>query len=168
MIPALLTGFGPRVLSWLLRLGFGGAVDKALDFMKARADRQTEEKRIRSMVTIETIRAEVAQHREDEQTKRHLASEGTTRQQAKMNHKVFWVIIVAALGPGVLNMWTLWVYNIFFWKDGIWPQPWAIAQYPPQAAVWVNMSIEWLFDPAGIGSTVGVATIAGRFTGKSS
>jgi hypothetical protein len=166
MFPAFLAGFGPKLLTFLLRLGFGGAVDKVLDLMEQRASTETERQRIRTQATIAAIQAGVNQYLAEQETRRQLAAEGTARQSRKMNYTVFWVIIVAALGPGVLTMWSLWAYNIFFWSDGIWPQDWSIAEFPPQSARWVNMSIEWLFDPYGVGSTVGTATLAGWVAGK--
>ena len=136
------------------KIGFG-----LLGFAKKQASEQTERLRIERGFDEAQVKASV-------DLAKTLATTGTDRQKAKMNSPVFWFIIVAALGPGVLNMWSLWLFNIFWWENGIWPQTWAIAAYPPQAAVWVNLSIEWLFDPVGLAVSVGTATGAGLATGR--
>lgn len=162
---SLFAGIGPAILSFVLKMGFGGIVDKTLSHMEAKANNQTERVRIRTQATIEHIRAGVANFHEEQETKRVAAREGTERQKAKMNFPVFWFIIVAALGPAIFTMWAIAIYNVFFWSNGVWPQGWAIAAFPPQTEVWVNMSINWLFDPVGLASTVGTATVAGLAAG---
>lgn len=154
------------ILGFILKLGFGGIVDKTLAHMEAKANSETERERIRSTVAIETIRAGVASYQAEQETRRALAAEGTTRQMGKMNFPVFWFIIIAALGPGVLTMWSLWAYNVFWWSGGMFPQTWAIAAFPPQSAAWVNLSIEWLFDPVGLASSVGTAAAGGLLVGR--
>ena len=162
---AFFASIGPAILSFVLKMGFGGIVDKALSHMEAKANNQTERVRIRTQATIEEIRAGVANFHEEQETIRVAAREGTERQKAKMNYPVFWFIIVAALGPGIFNMSAIAIYNVFFWENGVWPQDWSIAEFPPQSAVWVDLSIRWLFDPIGLASTVGTATAAGLAAG---
>lgn len=121
---------------------------------------------IESGVKIEEVKARATTAAEEHQTMRAFASEGTQRQALKMNFTVFWVIIVAALGPPVVMMWALAIYNVAFWENGIWPQSWSIAAFPPQAAVWVDKAIDWLFDPVGLGATIGTAGAAGWLTAR--
>ncbi|MFG1414075.1 hypothetical protein V5G24_23520 [Xanthobacter sp. VTT E-85241] len=52
----MLTTLFTTLLSWL----GGGVVDKILDALNKRVDAQTEDQRIRSQVTIEAIKSEVA------------------------------------------------------------------------------------------------------------
>jgi hypothetical protein len=155
----IVTAFVVGIFSFLLKIGFGGFVDKALAHMERQADNLTEQERIRANVTIEAARAAVLEVKAREETRRASIEAGTARQRAKMSFPVFWVLIVFALGPGVLNMMAIAIYNIFFWKNGVWPQGWSIAEFPPQSAVWVDLSIRWLFDPVGFATSV--ATAAG-------
>lgn len=87
------------------------------------------------------------------------------RQSAKMNQPVFWLIIVVMIGAPALIVWSVALYNILWWQHGIWPQPWAIADFPPSIKPWVQASIDWLYDPMGPPGTVVGAAIAGRLTG---
>lgn len=154
------------IVSLLLKFGFGGIVDKYLSHLEAKADTQTERQRIKTQERIASIKAAQTNHAEQQQTARANAKEGTERQKAKMNYTVFWFIIVAALGPGIFNLWGIVIYNYFFWENGVWPQDWSIAEFPPQAAVWVDLSMKWLFDPIGLPATVATATGAGYATRK--
>jgi hypothetical protein len=160
----MITKIFQMIITGALKLGFGGIVDKVLDHWQAQANNETERERIRSRATIEVIRAQVQAYREEQETHRKEVEEGTARQRAKMNYPVFWAIIVISLGPGVLNLWLIWLYNWLWWENGIWPQAWSIAQYPPQSAIWIDMSIRWLYDPVGFGTSLIGATIAGRAT----
>ena len=162
----MIASIAAGAVSFLLKLGFGGIVDKALSHLEARADNETERERIRAQTTVEAVRAEVDRIRAEQKTARHLASEGTARQQAKFSHPIFWVLVTAALGPGVLNLWMLWLYNFLWWSGGIFPQRWSIAAYPPQAAVWVDMSIRWLFDPVAMPVTIATAAAAALAAGR--
>lgn len=89
-----------------------------------------------------------------------------TLQTTKMNWPVFWVIIAVMIGAPAFTLWSVTLYNIFWWEHGIWPQEWAIAAYPPSVAPWVEMSIMWLYDPVGVPSTVAGAGFAAWLTGK--
>lgn len=137
-----------------------------LGFAEKRSSDGVRQFEIQTGLKVEEVKAKTEQLKDAQATIRALAGEGTERQKAKMNWPVFWVIITAALGPGVLMMWAVAIYNIFFWRNGLFPQSWEIAAFPPQSAAWVNMSIEWLFDPVGASSTVGTATAAGWITGR--
>ncbi len=71
------------------------------------------------------------------------------------------MLIAAALGPAIFHLTALSLYNVFFWENGVWPQAWSIAEYPPQAAVWIDMSIRWLFDPVSLATTIGASGAVG-------
>ncbi len=145
----------------LLGGGLVGTLTKALgQAHKDRLNAKNDHERIEKDKYIASLNADLAAEQERLKTERALAVEGTKRQLAKMNSPVFWGLIIATLGPAILTMWTMYFYNLFFWENGIWPQPWSVAEFPPQAAVWVNMSINWLFDPVGLSASVGVAGTA--------
>lgn len=87
-------------------------------------------------------------------------------QQAKMNWPVFWVLICGMMLWPFMTLGAITLYNIFWWENGIWPQPWEIAAYPPSVAHWVDASINWLYDPLGPPAGVGSALVAGLLTGR--
>ena len=80
-----------------------------------------------------------------------------------MNWAVFWWIIVAMMGPPLLMIWGVTIYNFLWWEHGIWPQTWSIADFPPSIKPWIQATIDWLYDPLGLTSGVGTALVAGRF-----
>ena len=130
-------------------------------YANKRADNATEQIRIQTGLDIAEVQAKAQVVQSAQETIRKLYEGGTERQKAKMNSKVFWFLILAAEGPGLFNLAMVAIYNVFFWKNGIWPQAWAIAEFPAQSAVWVNLSIEWLFDPVGQLTTVSSAGLGG-------
>lgn len=89
-----------------------------------------------------------------------------TLQTNKMNQPVFWLVIVIMMLPAAWQLWGVTLYNTFWHANGIWPQPWNIAAYPPSVAPWVNASIDWLYNPIGVPGTVASAWLAGRVTGR--
>lgn len=93
-------------------------------------------------------------------------TEGTNRQKFKMNYWVFWLILVLAFMPGLSTWLLLMVYNVLWWQNGIWPQQWSIAAFPPPYDRYVDMSMEWLFDPTKVAITTGTAAAGGYLAGK--
>lgn len=108
---------------------------------------------------------QVAMKKEDTAQLGAILSARGAAQQAKMNWPVFWVIITVMIGAPAWQIWGVTLYNTFWHANGIWPQPWNIAAYPPSVAPWVQASIDWLYDPLGAPSGVGAALIAGKLTG---
>lgn len=148
-----------------IKLLMGGASFLS-GFLQKQSDNALEAKRIQSNENIETMKAKVQAIVSYNDAITQLGAQGTQRQLAKFNHPVFWVLIVSALGPGILHVWVLTLYNWLWWKNGVWPQPWLIAEFPPQAAAWVDMSIRWLFDPVALPVTVGTAIAGGILAGR--
>lgn len=162
----MLSSIAISIVGMLVKFGFGNIVDKGFAHLERKADTLTEREKIRANMTIELARSAVAEVMAKEETKRHNATQGTERQKAKMNYPVFWVLIGCSLGPGIFNLIAIALYNVFWHQQGIWPQDWFIAEFPAQSAVWVDMSIRWLFDPYGFTISVGTATAAGKATAK--
>ncbi|GLQ09262.1 hypothetical protein GCM10007913_11940 [Devosia yakushimensis] len=129
-------------------------------------------------VRLEEIRAGSAAALAREDTQRILAviAAQNGRQAGKMNWPIFWIIILVMLGAPALSIWSVTLYNILWWENGLWPQVardgsgrlvgWLIADYPPSIKPWVQMSIEWLYDPMGAPTGIGAALIAGKLTSK--
>lgn len=93
-------------------------------------------------------------------------AEGTNRQKVKMNYWVFWLILGLAFMPGLSTWLLLMIYNVLWHQQGIWPQHWNIAAFPPPYDRYVDMSMEWLFDPVKFATTTGTAVVGGWVAGK--
>ncbi len=145
--------------AWLLKLATGDLLGRIVDVLtKSDAGRaKLEELRGRLAETVAT---------ESAATDRARISALNVRQAAKMIQPVFWLIIGVMMGPPALILWGVAVYNILWWQHGIWPQGWAIADFPASIKPWVEKSIDWLYDPIGAPSTVGAAAVASWLTGK--
>lgn len=139
-------GFFASFAAWIFSKATGDFLKK---FIAALA--KTDDGAIR----LEEIKAEL------EATKIEAA---VTRQVAKMNWPIFWVIIAIMMGPPALMLWAVGVYNILWWEHGIWPQTWSIADFPPSIKPWIEASITWLYDPLGPPLGVGTALVAGTVT----
>lgn len=140
------------MIGWLIgkimSLVSSGIVQRAIDVYNASQDRG---------VTLAQIGADVE----------HNATQARVALQTqKMNWPVFWIIIAVMLGAPAWQLWGVTLYNTFWHANGIWPQSWDIAAYPPSVAPWVNASIDWLYNPIGVPGTVASAWLAGRVTGR--
>jgi len=146
-------GLFASAVAWLLSKSTGDVIGKIVDRL-TRTDDGT--------VKLEDIRARSAEALAKEDTTQRLAAidAGNARQATKMNQPVFWIIICVMMGPPALILWGVAIYNVLFWDHGIWPQPWAIADFPASIKPWVEKSIDWLYDPIGAPSTVGAAALA--------
>lgn len=140
------------IAAWVLKFASGDLIGRVIDLLgKSDAGR----------AKLEEIAARAA----TEQARDRIAA-GTTRQAGKMSQPVFWVLICLMLGPPLLILWGVALYNVFWWQHGIWPQGWAIADFPPSIKPWVEKTIDWLFDPLGLPSVVGSAGAAGWLAGR--
>lgn len=135
---------GGWLVGQALRLSGSGVVQAAIDTYNRGQD---------SAVRLAEINAE---------TGAVLTQARTDRQRAKMNWPVFWVIICVMIGAPAFQLWWITLYNVFWHANGIWPQAWDIAAYPPSVEPWVRLSIEWLYDPIGAPGTVATALLAGK------
>ncbi len=136
-----------------------GLAERLLGWAEKRAESD-------SNIRIQELKARSGDFQEAQETLRTFAVTSTERQQTKMSWAVFWALIVAIEGPGILSLWMIWIYNFLWWENGVWPQPWALAAFPPQAEAWVDMAIRWLFDPVGQVTTIGSAAGAGWIAGR--
>jgi hypothetical protein len=68
------------IIKWVLGFAGGGVLDKYLKYLQAKADTETERERIRTQVTIEDIKAEIA-----------LQSERRLIITAQLGHPVAWI-----------------------------------------------------------------------------
>lgn len=151
----IIAGFG----AWLFKTLSGDFIQKVLAIVA-----KTDDGALR-LKELETSAA-IAQGKNETELAKVLIAARLQSQSSKMNWPVFWVLIVAMMGPPILMLWSVWAYNILWWEHGIWPQGWAIADFPPSIKPWAQAAVDWLYDPWGPPSGVGAAVIAGRFTRK--
>lgn len=154
---------GGMILDFILRLFGGGLAKTAIDGLL-----MAQKQRLHAANDRERIDADqnIAFWQEQVRFANAANAEGTARQELKMNHLVFWFILGAALMPGLGTFLLLSIYNVLWWEQGIWPQPWGIAAFPPPYDGWAQMSIEWVFDPIKLAATTGVAAAGGYVTGR--
>lgn len=143
---------------------FGGGLGTEL----IKGLQQAHRDRLNAKTELEKIAADKSVAFWEQQVIAHRAAnaEGTNRQERKMNYWVFWLILCLAFLPGLSTWLLLMFYNVLWHKSGIWPQNWEIAAFPPPYDRYVDMSIEWLFDPVKFASTTGTAVLGGWVTSK--
>jgi len=127
------------IITWLVKLGFGGIVDKTIDLMKHRAQLENDKEKLRTEVAIEQIKAAV------EET-RIMAGYN----ERKLEFPWFWLMAFIFVLP--LGIW--WASVIL---DSIFGFSWSVANLPtPQMQEWAGQMITWIFY---VGS--GVAVLKG-------
>ena len=127
------------LITWLVKLGLGGIVDKTIDLMKYRAQSENDKEALRTKIAIEQIRATVDEVR--------LMTELNGK---KLDFPLFWIMTCVFVFP--LGLW--WSAVIL---DSVFNFPWSVANLPtPQMQEWAGQMIQWVFY---VGS--GVAVLKG-------
>ena len=123
------------IIAFLIKLGFGGVVDKALDHMERRAELQNDRERLKSETTVALAREAVSE-----------AKIMADFNRAKLSFPWFWVFAGMFIAP--LALW--WAAVIL---DSVFMFSWSVADLPtPQMQEWAGDMIRWLFY---VGSGVG-------------
>lgn len=123
------------IIAFLIKLGFGGVVDKALDHMERRAELQNDRERLKSETTVALVREAVSE-----------AQIMADYNRAKLSFPWFWVFAGMFIAP--LALW--WSAVIL---DSVFTFSWSVADLPtPQMQEWAGDMIRWLFY---VGSGVG-------------
>ena len=116
------------LLSFVVRLGFDGIVDKALDHLRRRAELGNDAERLKSETTVKLAELAVTE-----------ARMMTEFNRAKLNFPFFWIF--AALFVVPLGLW--WSAVIL---DSIFMFEWSVADLPtPQMQEWAGTIIMWGF-----------------------
>jgi len=127
------------VVTWLVKLGLGGVVDKTIDLMKYRAQTENDKEALRTQVAIEQIKATVDEVR---------IMAGYN--ERKLEFPLFWIMACLFVVP--LGLW--WSAVIL---DSVFMFDWSVANLPtPQMQEWAGQMIQWIFY---VGS--GVAVLKG-------
>ena len=121
-------GFATGLLAFLLKIGFGGIVEKTIGYMQEKAKRQNDAKRIEAEVMVEHIRQAV------EETRIMAKIESQ-----KLGNPIFWFFLALFIIPlGVF--WTAVI------ADSVYQFPnWNVAALPPPLDDWAARMIAWLF-----------------------
>lgn len=120
-------------VAFLLKLGFGGIVDKAISHLEARARLEGGQEALRLKTTAELAKAAMAE-----------ADVIADLHRQKMRVPWFWLFAWMFLGP--LALW--WTAVIL---DSVFAFPWQVADLPtPQMQEWAGNMIQWVFY-SGIG-----------------
>lgn len=116
------------LIAFLMRMGFGGMVDKAISHLERRAELQNDREKLRSQTTVELAREAVKE-----------AQIMADYNRAKLAFPWFWLFAALFLVP--LAAW--WSAVIL---DSIFDFSWSVADLPtPQMQEWAGDMIRWLF-----------------------
>lgn len=128
------------ILAFLVRLGFGGIVDKAIDHLELRAKLENDKQRLKTETTIELARQAVAE-----------AQIMADHNRAKLRFPWFWVFAGLFLVPLALWWSAVIIDSIPYLRDVFGDQQ--VSDLPtPQMQQWAGNMIQWLFF---VGSGVG-------------
>ncbi len=123
------------IIAFLVKLGFGGVVEKALDHMERRAELENDRERLKSETTVALAREAVKE-----------AQIIADYNKVKLAFPWFWVFAGLFIVP--LALW--WSAVIL---DSVFGFSWSVADLPtPQMQEWAGDMIRWLFY---VGSGVG-------------
>ncbi|MFW2541593.1 hypothetical protein ACN2XU_03045 [Primorskyibacter sp. 2E107] len=123
------------LVAFLIKLGFGGIVDKAIGHIERRAELLNDRERLQAQTTVALAREAVSEARIMAEYNR-----------AKLAFPWFWVFAGLFIGP--LALW--WAAVIL---DSVFGFAWSVADLPtPQMQEWAGDMIRWLFY---VGSGVG-------------
>lgn len=123
------------IIAFLIKLGFGGVVDKAIGHLERRAELANDQERLKSETTVALAREAVNETKIMADYNR-----------AKLSFPWFWIFAGMFIAP--LALW--WAAVIL---DSVFMFSWSVADLPtPQMQEWAGDMIRWLFY---VGSGVG-------------
>lgn len=116
------------LIAFLIKLGFGGVVDKAIGHLERRAELENDKERLKSQTTIELAKQAVIE-----------AQIMADFNKAKLTVPWFWMFAALFIVP--LGAW--WTAVIL---DSIFMFGWKVANLPtPEMREWAGNMIQWLF-----------------------
>lgn len=123
------------IIAFLLKIGFGGMVEKAIDHLERRAELENDRERLKSETTVALAREAVKE-----------AQIMADYNKAKLAFPWFWVFAGLFIVP--LALW--WSAVIL---DSVFSFAWSVADLPtPEMQEWAGDILRWLFY---VGSGVG-------------
>lgn len=136
------------LFGFLIRLGFGGIVDKAIGHIERRAELGNDRDRLKAETTVALAREAVKE-----------AQIMADFNEAKLRIPWFWMLVAASLAPMLLWQGAVAVYSVFWCADCMFPRAWTIAALPSQLAETYSRATEWLFY---VGTSVGALNLVRR------
>jgi hypothetical protein len=122
-----------KLIGFLINLGFGGIVDKAISHMERRAELENDKERLKTTATIELARQAVAE-----------AQIMADYNKAKLHFPWFWVFAGMFLVPLALWWAAVIIDSIPYLRDVFGDQQ--VSDLPtPQMQQWAGRMIQWLF-----------------------
>ncbi|WP_319414401.1 hypothetical protein [uncultured Cohaesibacter sp.] len=126
--------FIATIVSYLVKLGLGGVIDKTIALMERKAELENDKEAQRSAVAIEHLKATVEETR--------IIAE---LNKSKMTNLFFWVFCSLFIFP--LGFW--WTAVII---DSVFHLGWQVANLPTQEMRdWAGSMIKWLFYSGSVG-----------------
>ncbi len=142
----MLTG----ILSFLLSLLTGPAVDKILGSLERRAENETEREKVRTQATVETLRIMAT----DQQDQRRAQNE------VRLATAGFWemrLLTFLIAMPFVWHLWSVWLDTQFLFG-------WGVAKFPSPFDEWEGTILLSFFGAAVVGN--GLKAVAGGLAMK--
>lgn len=135
------------LIGFLIKLGFGGVVDKAIGHLERRAELENDRERLKAMTTVELAKQAVVE-----------AQIMADFNKAKLGHWPFWVLVFMISAPMVLWQWAVIIDSIPYLRDFFGDQQ--VANLPTAALQEAFSSmIQWTFY---LGSTTGAVALLRR------
>ncbi len=129
-----------KLLGFLIKIGFGGVVDKAISHLERRAELENDQERLKAETTVELARQAVAE-----------AQIMADYNKAKLHFPWFWIFAGMFLVPLALWWSAVIIDSIPYLRDVFGDQQ--VSDLPtPEMQAWAGDMIKWLFY---VGSGVG-------------
>ena len=136
-----------KLIGFLINLGFGGIVDKAIGHMERRAELENDKERLKAMTVVELARQAVAE-----------TSIMADYNKAKLHFPWFWVFAGMFLVPLALWWSAVIIDSIPYLRDVFGDEQ--VSNLPTaQMQKWAGNMIQWLFY---VGSGVGAVKLLMR------
>ncbi|WP_300067748.1 hypothetical protein [uncultured Ruegeria sp.] len=136
-----------KLIGFLINLGFGGIVDKAIGHMERRAELENDKERLKAMTTVELARQAVTE-----------TSIMVDYNKAKLHFPWFWVFAGMFLVPLALWWSAVIIDSIPYLRDVFGDEQ--VSNLPTaQMQKWAGNMIQWLFY---VGSGVGAVKLLMR------
>lgn len=135
------------LITLFVKLGLGGAVDKALNHLEKRAELENDKEKIKSLTTVEMAKEAVKE-----------AQLMTDFNKEKLKYDYFWILLFAAAAPFIFWEWAVVMDSIPYVQDLFGDRQ--VANLPTQQLqdAFASM-VKWTFY---VGSGVGAIKFLGR------
>lgn len=134
------------IIAFLLKIGFGGLVDKGIAHLETRARLANDRERLRAMTTVELAKAAVQETQ--------VMAEFNT---AKLAYWPFWLLVLLVAAPFIAWEWAVVIDGMPYLREAFGDEQVANLPTPELRSAFARM-IEWTFY---VGSGVGALKVSG-------